>query len=417
MKRCLNLTKFFQKKVIELIILLYIIAFLVIGISMQPFDELIIGLKKILVAPGTLITDYMVIGGMGAGFVNSAIVGLIAHFILVLNKVLFRGLSIAAIFTMMGFAFMGKNIWSVLPIIFGVFIYSKATGRKFATNIYPALFGTALAPLVTTAAFEFGWGIIGGTLIGILVGIVVSPVAAHVLSFHEGYNLYNVGFTAGFVGLIFLNVLRAFGIDIENSVSWGTEFNTYLRIFSIITFVSMIVIGIIIGGKKAKEYYKLLKCPGTIITDFVSIVGFESTLINMGLVGLIGVLYIELVGGNYNGPTISGLFTMIGFAAFGKHPLNIIPVMVGVWLGSLISIYEVNSPGTMLAALFGTTLAPIAGKFGPFIGVMAGMVHLCVVSIIGSNHGGLNLYNNGFSAGFVAAFFVAIMKGIKKSKD
>lgn len=414
MKSYSSFTEFFHKKDIEIIVLLYILAVLIIGLTMQPFDELIIGLKKIFVAPGTLVTDYMVVGGMGPAFVNAGIVALIGHLILVLNKVSFRGLAIASIFTMMGFAFMGKNIWSVLPIIFGVFVYSKATGREFVSNIYPALFGTALAPLVTTAAFGFGWGILGGIIVGILVGIVIAPVASHVLTFHEGYNLYNVGFTAGFVGLVFLNILRGFGYDTETSISWATEFDGYLRIFSIIIFTSMIIIGLAIAGKKAKEYKKILKYPGTIITDFVSIAGFGNTLINMGLVGLIGVVYIELVGGNYNGPTISGLFTMIGFAAFGKHPFNIVPIMAGVWIGSFISIYEVNAPGTILAALFGTTLAPIAGQFGPFIGVLAGIVHLYIVSIIGSIHGGLNLYNNGFAAGFVAAFFVAIMKGIKK---
>lgn len=410
----LNFTELFHKKGIELIVLFYILAVLIIGLSMQPLDELMIGLKNIFISSGTLITDYMVVGGMGPAFVNAGIVALIGHLILVLNKVSFRGMAIAAIFTMMGFAFMGKNIWSILPIIIGVFIYSKATGREFVTNIYPALFGTALAPLVTQAAFGFGWGILGGIIIGIIVGIVVSPVASHVLSFHEGYNLYNVGFTAGFVGLIFLNVLRGYGFDTDTSVIWGTEFDGYLRIFTIVVFISMIGIGIIISGRKVKDYYKILKYPGTIITDFVSISGFGNTLMNMGFVGLIGVAYIELVGGNYNGPTISGLFTMIGFAAFGKHPFNVIPIMAGVWLGAFLSTYEIGAPGTLLAALFGTTLAPIAGQFGPIIGILAGMVHLYVVSTIGIIHGGLNLYNNGFSAGFVAAFFVAIIKGIRK---
>lgn len=409
-----NFIEFFQKKEIELIVLLYILVVLLIGLSMQPFTDLIEGLKAIFIAPGTLITDYMVIGGVGPALVNAGIVGLIGYIILVLNKVSFRGMAIAVLFTMVGFALMGKNVWSVLPIIFGVFIYSKATGREFVTNIYPALFGTALAPLVTQAAFAWGWGITGGIIMGILVGIVISPVASHVLSFHEGHNLYNVGFTAGFVGFVFLSILRGYGFDTETSVSWATEYDSLLRIFSIGIFASMVIIGIIIAGKKVKDYYKILKYPGTLITDFVNIGGFGNTLINMGLVGLIGVVYIELVGTNYNGPTISGLFTMVGFAAFGKHPFNIIPIMAGVWIGSLFSIYEVSAPGTVLAALFGTTLAPVAGQFGPIIGILAGMTHLYVVSITGAMHGGMNLYNNGFAAGFVAAFFVAIMKGIKK---
>lgn len=414
MKNYLNSTEFLHKKGIELIILLYILVVLIIGLSMQSISDLMIGFKNIFMTPGTLITDYMVVGGMGPAFVNAGIVALIAYIILVLNRVSFKGMAIAVIFTLMGFALMGKNVWSILPIIFGVFIYSKATGRKFVTNIYPALFGTALAPIVTQVAFGFGWGVLGGTIIGILVGTVIAPVAIHVLKFHEGYNLYNTGFTAGLVGLIFIKILRAYGFDTETSVIWGTEFDIYVRTFSIVIFASMLIMGIIISGPKSKDYYKILKHPGTIVTDFVKIAGVGNTLINMGLVGLIGVIYIELVGGNYNGPTLSGLLTMVGFGAFGKHPFNIIPIMTGVWLGAYLSIYETGAPGAILAALFGTALAPIAGKFGPIIGILAGMVHLYVVSTIGVIHGGLNLYNNGFAAGFVAAFFLAIIKGVKK---
>lgn len=374
-----------------------------------------VGLKDIFTTPGNLITDYMAVGGMGAAFVNAGVVALIGYIILVLNKVSFKGLAIAAIFTMMGFSFMGKTIWSILPIIVGVFVYSKATGREFVANIYPALFGTALAPIVTTAAFGFGWGILGGIIIGILVGMVVSPVATHVLTFHEGYNLYNIGFTAGFIGLIFLNILRAYGYETEMFLIWGTEFDSFLRIFTLILFASMSLIGLVIGREKSKKYFELLKYPGTIVTDFVNIGGLENTLINMGLVGLIGVVYIELVGANFNGPTICALFTMVGFAAFGKHPFNITPIMAGVWLGALFSNYEAGAPATILASLFGTTLAPIAGRFGPIVGILAGIVHLYVVSTIAIVHGGLNLYNNGFAAGFVAAFFIAINKGISKN--
>ena len=404
----------FKHKKIESLILFYILALLVLGLSMQPIDELFNGLKEIFMASGILVTDYIVIGGMGPAFVNAAIVALIGYIILLMNKVALKGISIAAIFTMMGFALMGKTIWSILPIILGVFIYSKLTGREFVTSIYPALFGTALAPLVTHAAFGFGWGILGGSLVGIGVGLVIAPVANHALAFHEGYNLYNVGFTAGFVGLIFLNVFRAYGFDTESLLIWGREFDTYLRMFSIVLFSSMIIFGIIISKDKIKDFLKILKEPGTTITDFVNIAGFGNTLINMGLVGFVGIIYLEVIGGNYNGPTLCGLLTMVGFAAFGKHPLNIIPIIAGVWLGSLFSIYEANAPGAVLAGLFGTTLAPIAGRFGPIVGALAGITHLYIVSTIGIVHGGLNLYNNGFAGGFVASFFVAIMKGIKK---
>lgn len=408
--------QFIKRRRIELVILPFLLIMLVTGLLLQPINQLVEGLINIFTAPGMLITDYMVVGGIGPALVNGAMVGLIGYTLLIINGVPFRGSSIAVLLTMFGFGLFGKTAWSILPIIGGVFIYCKLSGQSMITNIYPALYGTALAPLVTQAAFGYNWGIMGGILIGIIAGIIIPPIASHVLRFHEGYNLYNIGFTAGLVGLLILNVLRGFDLDSEIVVIWGNEFDSFLRIFTVTVFLSMIALGIILAKHRLRDYLKILKHPGTLITDFTNISGFGNTLINMGIVGLIGIFYIELVGGNYNGPVLGGLYTMVGFAAFGKHPLNITPIMAGVWLATVSSIYQPSSPGPILAALFGTTLAPIAGQFGPIVGILAGGIHLFIVSRIGGIHGGLNLYNNGFSAGFVAAIFVAIINGFKKKQ-
>lgn len=414
MKNNLEVISFMKQKRIELVVLFYLLAILFTGLSMQSFEELIQGLGKIFTATGVLITDNFVIGGIGPSLVNGSGVALIGYILLVLNKVPFRGISIAVIFTMFGFAFLGKNMWSILPIILGVFFYSKLTGREFVNSIYPALFGTALSPFVTLGTFDFGWGVLGGTLIGIVIGIVIPATASHVLSFHEGYNLYNVGFTAGFIGLIFINILRGYGLNSSSEMIWGTEFDTYLLSFLIIILSSMLILGFILAKHRLKDYLLILKHPGTLITDFTNIAGFGNTLINMGLVGFIAVLYIKLVGGNFNGPTLAGIFTMVGFAAFGKHPFNVTPIMAGVYIGTIFSIYDASIGGPLLSALFGTALAPIAGQFGPIVGILAGFIHLSVASNIGIVHGGLNLYNNGFSAGFVAALFIALRNGFKK---
>ena len=388
---------------------------------LQAPNEILQGLVDIFTKPGLLITDYMVVGGVGATLINGALIGLVGCVILKINEIPFNGPTIAAIFTMIGFGLFGKNLWSIMPVMFGVWIYSRLKGKPFRTYIYPALFGTALAPMVTQVAFEFDWGVVIGVIVGVLSGMLIPPLSNHLLTVHEGYNLYNVGFTAGFVGLLFINIFRNYGLDSEIVEIWGTGLNPVLRWIFIPMFLSMIVLGIILSKEKVKEYYKILKYPGTLITDFVILCGFGNTLINMGVVSLIGCLYIELTGGQYNGATVGGLLTMAGFAAFGKHPKNVIPLMLGVWLGTNsrllpFSVMPANSPGALLAALFATNLAPLSGKFGPIVGVLAGFVHLTVVSNIGILHGGLNLYNNGFAGGLVAMVFVAIIKDLKRGR-
>ncbi len=123
-------------------------------------------------------------------------------------------------------------------------------------------------------------------------------------------------------------------------------------------------------------------------TDFIALAGFGPTLANMGLAGAIGTLYVLLVGGDLNGPVIGAILTIVGFAAFGKHPRNIVPIMLGVFLGSLAKPWGAADPSIVLAALFGTTLAPIAGRFGWHWGIVAGVVHSSAATSVGVLHGG-----------------------------
>jgi len=148
---------------------------------------------------------------------------------------------------------------------------------------------------------------------------------------------------------------------------------------------------------------------GRLPSDFVATHGAGAALANMGLVGLLGWGYIRAVGGTFNGPTLGGVLTMVGFAAFGKHPLNILPLMLGVYLGSQVMVWDPAQPGVLLAALFVTTLAPLSGGFGPLVGVLAGALHLTMVMRTAPWHAGLNLYNNGFAGGLTATLLVAII--------
>lgn len=403
-----------ENRTIEIVMFIYTVALIGVGFLLQPLAELFNGLMNIIASTGILISDYMVIGGLGPTLVNGGLVGLIGLLLIKINKVPMVGASIAAIFTMIGFGFFGKNILNILPIFFGVYLYSRHTRKEFRIYIYPALYGTALAPLVSEVALNTPLGILGGIAIGIAAGLIVPALAPHLLAGHEGHNLYNIGFTAGFTGLFLTNLLRGFSFEPSALAIWGTTFNTPLRWLMLGLTGSMIVIGFIINGKSFKGYTAIFKEAGTLITDFIEIIGFGNTLINMGVVGLMGMLYIELVGGHYNGATLGGLFTMIGFAAFGKQPKSIYPVMLGVYLGTIFSTFNASDPGPLLAALFVTTIAPLAGRFGPLVGIIAGFVHLSAVNFTGILHGGLNLYNNGFTAGLVATIFIGVINGYKE---
>ena len=100
--------------------------------------------------------------------------------------------------------------------------------------------------------------------------------------------------------------------------------------------------------------------------------GGAAVMINMGVNGLVTMLFVVMVGGDLNGPTIGGIFTVVGFSATGKHLRNILPVMAGVLIASEGKSWNITDPSAILALLLSTTLAPIAGEFGIIAGVIAG---------------------------------------------
>jgi hypothetical protein len=145
--------------------------------------------------------------------------------------------------------------------------------------------------------------------------------------------------------------------------------------------------------------------------------GYGPTFINMSIMGILSMLVVLVMNGSFNGPVMAAMFSVIGFSAFGKHPVNSLPIVVGVYLAAATSIWEISSTAIVISALFGTTLAPIAGSYGMLAGVVTGFVHLLVVMNVGALHGGINLYNNGFSGGLVAAVLIPIFDAFKKGES
>ena len=171
------------------------------------------------------------------------------------------------------------------------------------------------------------------------------------------------------------------------------------------------------GRRSIGNLAKMMKMSGRLPTDFMSDVAPGAALLNAGLLGLAGMVYLTAVGADINGPVIGGLLTVMGFATFGKHPRNCWPVSFGVILATLVFGKSLTAPGPVLAMLFSTTLAPLAGEFGILMGIAAGAVHLMVVERSAEWHGGLDLYNNGFAGGFTATLFVAIIQWFKSIKE
>lgn len=400
---------------ITMIVLFFSLSLFVTGFFVNTPAEILNGEWKIITSPGILITDYIALANLGAAMVNAGLVTLMGLGLAWLINARFNGYFLAGIFTIAGFAFFGKNPFNILPIILGVYLYDRFFSHQpMQSLIAPLLFGTTLAPVVSQIAFGFGTGwkwLVLGIIIGIISGIIVAALMRHIYTFHMGYNLYNTGTTGGFVATVIYMFLKGFGFNIEPAFYWSTEHTTFLTIFTVIFLCLVILLGFIFGGSLA-GYKTILKNSGRLTADFVEISDLGTTLINMGVVGLIALGYIHFVGGDVNGATMAGVFTVFAFGALGKHPRNILPIMLGVYLMCIPKIWLHAEPGPLLAALFCTTLAPLAGKFGILAGIIAGALHLPMVMHVGSLHGFMNLYNNGFAGGLAMLIIVGFIKGL-----
>ena len=379
--------------------------------------NIIAGLRNIITSPSTLITDFLVIGGLGATFLNAFSLFLF-NFILVKSfKLKIDGLVLAAFFTVFGFSFFGKNVFNVLPIYLGGIMYAKFEQIDFKTILPTIMFTSALAPFISAMAFSTGTfenAYLLAMILGIFIGFIATPLAKKMSSFHEGFNLYNLGFTGGLLGAVITSILKAYNFHIESQKLISTNYHTVLLITCSMTFSLMIFIGFYINENSFKGYRKLLKSTG-LKSDFIEIYGYGLSFINMGINGFISTGFVLLLGETLNGPFLAGILTIVGFSAYGKHPLNITPILFGVWLAGVTT--NVDNFILVLSALFGTAMAPISGVYGPFWGIVAGWLHMSVVRNIGVVHGGLNLYNNGFSAGIVAGVLLPIIRIFTERKN
>jgi hypothetical protein len=403
-----------------LILAAYPFSLILFGFWVNTPQEIALGLQKIITSPNTLITDYIGVGGLGATLVNSGSLTLIAIFIFYQLKLPATGLMIACLFTLAGISLFGKNLFNIWFIIAGVFLFGKYTQKPFKDLVYTAFFGTALAPVTTEIIFSTDSTplirIPLGIGISLAIGFILPPVSVNLLKVHQGFSLYNMGFAAGIVGILVVSLLNSYGIVPIPQMIWTSGNNKILGAYLFLIFLSMLMLGIRLENKPWAKLKRIWAFSGQLVTDFVVMEGFGASLINMGINGFIATLYI-LVNGDLNGPTIGGILTIVGFSAFGKHPKNIIPIMLGVYIGTLGKNWNANDPSMLLAALFGTTLAPIAGQYGWAWGIIAGFIHSSAAQSVGVLHGGLNLYNNGFAAGIVATMLIPIIQSSEKHRQ
>ncbi|MEF9959416.1 MAG: DUF1576 domain-containing protein [Niameybacter sp.] len=380
--------------------------------------ELLEGIALIYKANDILLTDYLLIAGVGATLLNAASVIFINLWLLRRLDFKPNGVIIAALFLLAGFSFMGKNLFNIWPFYLGGYLYSKYHQMPYKNVVIINMFSTALSPLVSligeSMSHNMIYGIIIMAVVGGFIGFIMPTVSSHIVTLHAGYNLYNMGTAAGFVGMIVYSIIDESSIFVESNSSLLTYNDWRLVTFFVLYCIVLIGVGYRINEKTFKGYRRLLGHSGRIVTDMIKQDGFGLSLVNMGILGLLCIGFVLSLDGHFNGPTVAAMFTVIGFGSFGKHPMNVWPIVLGVLLGWQLFGVDAPTSTLIISALFGTTLAPIAGEYGALWGILAGVLHATFIQNVGALHGGIVLYNNGLSGGIIAAVLIPIIDAFKK---
>lgn len=400
-------------------LLIIALAFIVLAfIFDRPYD-IFLGYKEIILSSSILITDYLSFS-IGAAFFNAGSLLLIYLIFIKLLDIRISGPVFAGLLAILGFSFFGKNIINTIPISLGVYLYSLYSKTPFKNTIITFLFSSGMAPCVSYLMFGLSISLLFSIpiaiIVGILIGFIIVPLASHTLKFHNGYNLYNVGFAMGIISIVFYGILLAFNIDIISVNSSTNEYHYYLLSVIIGLVVLFLIMSLIKDKKAIFEYKKLLSKSGRLITDFTRDFNESLILINVAFMGILCILIVFGLNIKLDGLNFGAILLVMGFSAFGVHPKNSIPVLIGAILGFIIVYLVTGNKLGYSGIFFVVGLAPISSKYGIFFGIVAGFIHMMILPICLDFQGGFDLYNNGFAAGFVASVLTPILDNLRREE-
>jgi hypothetical protein len=267
-------------------------------------------------------------------------------------------------------------------------------------------------------------------VVGVAIGFFLPAGLAHAPKVHKGFDLYSAAVPVGMTAFLLQALLyKTPGVTIPAAPGAETlqvADQLIVTVFCCIVFGACIVFAFALGCKP-KDYWILLKDPDQ-VTSFSSTYGNAVMLMNVGVYGLMILLYYTLIGASFNGVTFGIIFCMLATCNFGTHPGNVWPIMAGYvlaslgfgWVSGLVGgtfAQAINAQAIVIGVCYANGLSPIADKYGWQYGIIAAIMHYCMVTTVPSLHGGFCLYNGGFTAALVCLLLVPELERLFKTKQ
>ena len=403
--------------------------FLIAAVCMPDRSTMFSGLLQIMTQPSKVSTNYFAVGGYAATFLNTALVSLACLGIFSLPQSQPNQKTVLAYLLVLGFTTWGINLLNIIPSCLGVVIYCRIKKVAIGTQANAMFFSTGAAPLITDLFIRypyqevvgFTWyGVLAGTVVGILIGMSMPAGIAHSGKVHKDYDLYSAALPLGLLSFMLMAILyNAPGLKIPampDPATLQVASKVNMNILFGTLFLLSIAAGTLLYPGCWKEYGRMLR-EDNYQKDYLKEYGQGALLLNLGLLGLTILAYYDIIGATMNGVTVGCILCVVSCCGCGSNPKTVIPIMLGYGIGSL-------TLGAASAALggefknvvyaqpiavglcFATGMSPITGRYGAVAGYCAAFLHMCMVTMLPSLHGGFCLYNGGFTAALVCLIVV-----------
>ncbi|MDO5775700.1 MAG: DUF1576 domain-containing protein [Eubacteriales bacterium] len=403
---------------------------------------------RIMTSPDPLITDYFQVAGLSAAFFNAGVCGLICTMFMILLEGSSKPNSFAGYILVIAHCFYGLNPITMMPCFMAPMLYIKLQKLKLNDNLHICMFSTCFAPFISEFLFRYtlgdafvqgevhvtASGILIAAIFAFILGFVVPAILPGANAWHKGYNLYNGGLAFGIFGFFVYNFMyTSFGVQPPKVLTYvnptydvvSHSFGMFVNIYFITIFLLAIFAGFLLNGSSFKGYRELLRDTGY-RSSFADRYSMPVCLMNLGFYGLTILLYINFVmfisyGVGFTGPTTGATFAALTFVFLGQHPKIVLPIFggfIGIYLlnAAMVTLtglnpgWTISSQGYINAAAFATGICPLVGVYGWFAGFIGGIIDAAICSSTSALHGGLVLYNGGFTAGITVLMLLPILE-------
>ncbi len=419
-----------ERTFLKYFFLLFSCSFLIAAFFMPDRSQMLSGLWKIISSPTKAATNFFSVGGFAATFLNMGLVGLICTALYCIPGEKSNSAATLVNILTTGFGSWGIHILNIWPMIYGVMLYCIVRKRKMGDYTNAMLFSTGLAPFISElmvrypnsepTGFTLG-SILLAVGVGVLVGFFLPAGLDNSPKIHKGFTLYSAALPIGMIAFLLQGILyKAMGVPIPEAISDNSVGSKEIaNIFCCIVFSLCIIASKCMGGKLS-TYFKMTIHPHHVM-DFAAGFGNAAMLMNVGFQGFFILIYLNTIGAEFNGIVFGSIFCWLSTCNSGANPLNTLPVIWGyVFSAKIFSFLApitggeftqfIHAQSLVVGICYATGLSPISSQYGWFYGVIVSAIHFCMVTTVPELHGGMCLYNGGFTAAMVCLLVIPMLE-------